>query len=214
MTTGPPKATQSAWLDGVWVREARSVDGGPSLELADVYWLQAGPWFADVRAPRPGQTVSHPLDLAQGFSGVVSTEGTTVTWTHDLDTQDRPPGHRDTGCTRFDHGVLVEWADGYEERWRPDGPEGAPAAVAEHRDGDSDLVTARLVRVGVLAAAVWSGDRPGAALFTHAGSWQLTLTVGSTEGIGGAHAALFADTAAGPLPPGWTRPTRRTGDRR
>jgi hypothetical protein len=75
-------------------------------------------------------------------------------------------------------------------------------------------VTARLVRVGVLAAAVWSGDRPGAALFADAGGWQPTLTVGSTEWIGAVRSALLADAAGGPLPPGWRRPTRRSEDRR
>jgi hypothetical protein len=211
MTAGRREAGTSTWLDGVWVREARSVDGGPFFECTDVHWLQVGPWFADVRVPRPRHTVSHPLDLAQGFSGVVDTNGSTVTWTHDLDTMDRPSGHRDTGYTRFDDGVLVEWEEGYEEHWRPIAPDDAPATVLECRVGSNDPVWARVVRVGTLAAAVWAGDRPGAALLSEERGWQATLTVGPSDGIGGIRAALSAEACARPLPPGWRRLDRPGG---
>jgi hypothetical protein len=205
MTAGPREAGTSTWLDGVWAREARSVDGGPFFECSDVHWLQVGAWFADVRVPRPHRAVSHPLDLAQGFSGVVETKGTTVTWTHDLDTLDRQPGHCDTGYTRFEGGVLVEWEEGYEEHWRPIAPDDALAAVIECRVGSTDPAWARVVRVGTLAAAVWAGDRPGAALLSEERDWQATLTVGPSDGISGVRAALVAEACAQPLPPGWRR---------
>jgi hypothetical protein len=211
MTARLKEAGTSTWLDGVWVREARSVDGGPFFECADVHWLQVGPWFADVRVPRPHRAVSHPLDLAQGFSGVVDTNGTTVTWTHDLDTLDRPSGHCDTGYTRFEDGVLVEWEEGYEEHWRPIAPDYALATVIERRRGSTDPVSARVVRVGTLAAAVWAGDRPGAALLSEERDWQAMLTVGPTDGITGVRAALVAEAAAQPLAPGWRRLDRPGG---
>jgi hypothetical protein len=196
----------STRLDGVWVREARSVDDGPFVECTDAYWLQAGPWFVDVRLPRSELSVSHPLDLAQGFSGLVCTQGSTVTWTHDLDTLARPAGYSDTAQTRLANGVLVEWADGYEEHWRSAAPDDARAVVVEQQEVATGLLQARIVRVGMLAGAVWRGREPGAALLIEAGGWQAKLVVGSAAMLDAIRDVLRSETEAAPLPSRWRHP--------
>jgi hypothetical protein len=214
MTSDRGTPLRSIWLEGLWVRDSRSIDGGPFVEHTDVYWLQVGPWFADVRSPRAGHTVSHPLDLAQGFSGMVSTNGTMVTWTHDLDTRPRPSGKVDTADTRFDSEVLVEWAEGYQERWRPGAPHGTPSSVVEGWDPGSDRLWARVVRVGTRAVAVWAGARPGAALLTSEAGWHSTVVVGSTAAPNAVGDALRAEIASDPMPPGWRHPDLGAGGAR
>ena len=92
--------TVPEWLTGPWVRTARSIDDGTPDECSDVVWIQVGPWFADVRLPRPGRAPRHAFDEAHAFSGRLEVldstgRGARVAWHHDLDSFDPGAGGGD-----------------------------------------------------------------------------------------------------------------------
>lgn len=123
-------------LEGAWLREGRSIDGGPWREPSDVLWLQtAEGWFADVRRPWPGSLADHPLDAAQAFSGQLEIRATgegggsatgpaggpsasfaDVTWVHDLDS-DLTRLERPSDAARLwpDEDCLLEVGPQYRE---------------------------------------------------------------------------------------------------
>ena len=211
--------TVPAWITGAWVRTARSLDDGPPDECSDVIWLQVGPWFVDLRLPRPGREPSHPFDEPHAFSGrleVVSREGAgaRVAWHHDLDTLAPGVGHDgdpDAADVVVRDGVLIESGTGYVEWWgrprnrprnRPDGPS-ASGRVLEHGHGPGDPAFARLVCVDGMAVAVWAGPVPGGAWCSDAGAWEPSRVVGPVPAgldIGG---TLRAMVDGGPPSDGW-----------
>ena len=149
----------------------------PSL----VIWLQVGPFFADIRLPRPGRYSTHSLDAAQGFSGTLCLDNGLARWRHDLDTVGRVPGHLDRATLERHGPQMLERGEGYVEYWRqcapanraPRGPRaplaavacGSVAGLAAHPAGGLPAVQARLLKVGTYAVAVWSRPEPGACLF-------------------------------------------------
>lgn len=218
---GGPK-TLPAWVTGAWVRTARSIDDGPPDECSDVIWLQVGPWFADLRLPRPGRDPAHPFDEAHAFSGrleVVSQvgAGAEVAWHHDLDSLapggGNDGGHDDdpdTAHVVVRDGVLIESGTGYVEWWdrprnRPEGSDGssAPGRVLEHGDGPGDPAFARLVCVDGMAVAVWAGPVPGGAWCSEAGVWEPARVVGPVPACLDIGATLRAMVDGGPPCDGW-----------
>jgi hypothetical protein len=188
-------------LSGIWVRESRSTDGGPFWEPSDVFWLQAGPYFADVRSPRAEEPVEHALDQAQAFAGIVIVDFPWITWCHDLDTQPRPAGHRDTATLEPFGPCLIERGPGYEEHWlRTAGPDSHQAVVElEASEGPRRLV-ARVVQVGTTAAGVWCcGAGTGGALFTYDTHWVPRFCCGE-EGLLARAGDVLAALTAGKTP--------------
>jgi hypothetical protein len=183
-------------LQGTWIRLSRSFDGGHVGECSEVAWLQVGPWFADLRIPRPGQRADHPFDQARAFSGrfeVIEAHSreATVVWHHDIDTETTAGGEPDTAAVALRDGMLVESGAGYTETWgHPDG-EGSSGVVLVQQavttpgtEGPTDqtagpLITARVVCVGTTAIAVWREPRPGGARFRRFPWWEPTHVVGS-----------------------------------
>ncbi|HEX7443478.1 MAG TPA: hypothetical protein VF320_06310 [Acidimicrobiales bacterium] len=222
MSPASGRTTVPGWITGAWVRTARSIDDGPPDECSDVIWLQVGPWFADLRLPRPGRDPAHPFDEAHAFSGrldVVSQagDGARVAWHHDLDSlapeSDNGDGHDgdpDAADVVVRHGVLIESGTGYVEWWdrpgdRPGWRDGsAPSGrVLEHGDGPGDPSFARLVCVDGMAVAVWAGPVPGGAWCGAAGGWEPARVVGPLPAgldIGG---TLRAMVDGGPPSDGW-----------
>ena len=197
--------TVPEWIMGPWVRTARSIDHGPPDECSDVVWLQVGPWFADLRIPRPGRAPAHAFDSTHAFSGrleVLGDEasGARVAWHHDLDTADPGDAHGsdpDTAVVVVRDGVLIEWGAGYVEWWdRPRDPASGAAAdgrVLEHGRGPGDPEFARVVCVDGMAVAVWAGPIPGGAWCGVAGGWEPARVVGVVPAgldIGGALRAV------------------------
>jgi hypothetical protein len=172
-------ALPPAWLEGVWSREGLATDGGPLVERSDVLWLQVGWFFADLRAPRlEGDPEAGDLDVAQAFSGRIDYQSPRVTWFHDLDTTARPPGHADTATVACRDGVLLERGDGYLERWRRKVGR-MPAMVIQRENPGAGAPSARIVRVGDHALAVWDDPAPaGAAIERRADRWSVNTTVG------------------------------------
>jgi hypothetical protein len=68
-------------VDGAWTRQSVTVDGSEAFETQHVYWLQVGPWYADLRVP------FHPAggtSCFAGRSGWVG-DGDRYRWAHELD---------------------------------------------------------------------------------------------------------------------------------
>lgn len=216
---GPPTMTAAPavlpWLTGAWVRTARAFGDGPPGECSDVVWVQAGPWFADFRLPRPGAAPDHPFDQRHAFSGILEVRqavdtSATVAWHHDLDTDSRPDDPPDAGHLALGGGLLVESGDGYVEWWsRPSAtPPGATpnrGTWVVERAGPADgAVDVRMVCADGMAVAVWAGDHPGGAWCDPTSGWAPTRLTG--PGCPG-ELAVVASAAVdgGPLPDGWRR---------
>ncbi len=198
-------------LQGAWRRGGRSFSGHPPDEVADVLWLQAGRFFCDLRTPYPLTEPTHMLDLPQAFSGTVKIGHGSISFHHDLDSLARDPAHPDEGTVHRKDDVMYERGPGFEEQWLASSRPGDEVAVAELRPPGSapGAPTARLVRVGSVALAVWGGEMPGGAQFTEASGWRAerrlaghdsTATIGEAATIEEAASAVGRD---GPLPSGW-----------
>lgn len=202
-TSEPPD-----WLAGAWIRAGRSIADGPPIECSDVVWLQVGPWFADVRVPRPGRVVPHAFDSAHAFSGRLvclepCDDGLRVAWDHDLDTDDREGGP-DTASLALRDAVLIESGDGYVEWWEH------PEVIPDHADVvlASPFVGgagtwARVVCTAGMAVVVWSGETPGGAWCSAAGGWEPERVVGRAPSDLLVPAALRAALDGDPLPEPW-----------
>lgn len=133
---------------GLWQRVSIALDGGPAGENQQVYWLQAGDGFADVRVPIDPDDPA-PSAAPVSFAGVTTWDGTSLCWHRDLDL------HRvteaDIGAVTWDDGDLIETGEfsfagrlqPYVERWRRAGGALSPRLSLRRVDG-----LARLVRVG------------------------------------------------------------------
>lgn len=191
-----------AWLDGAWVRNRRVVGEGEPSEPSEVLWLQAGPWFADLRVAKSAAVSAHALDHSQAFSGRLdmmhhSGNDVVVTWHHDLDTVERGARGDDTASLSQCDGEMVESGEGYVEWWRrADEPYGARAFVLEHEacDAAGHVIDARIVRVGGVAIAVWSGQTRGGFSSTEHARWEPEREVGElprrVDVVGALHAAV------------------------
>ena len=169
-------------------RVGRSIGGSELAEVSDVLWLQVGTKFADIRFPRAEQTFSVPLDISQAFSGTFSVIGDRMAWIHDLDTVVRPSGGMEEARFDWSDGNLVEIGDDYVEHWDPSAqPLAVPSQVAECFAIPEDsaatslerVITARVVRIGSLAVAVWFRPWPGGALLVSDPQWRVVSTIGN-----------------------------------
>jgi hypothetical protein len=213
--------TVPPWVTGPWVRTARSIDCGPPDECSDVVWLQVGPWFADLRLPRPGRAAAHAFDTAHAFSGRLEVlgaggPGARVAWHHDLDSLDRDgsePGDPDTADVEVRDGCLIECGAGYVEWWdRPrDQTAGGPAEgrVLERRAGPDGPVSARVVCTEGMAVAVWAGPAPGGAWCGAAGGWEPARVVGVVPSSLDLGAALRSVAGGGGQTDGWREQEER-----
>jgi hypothetical protein len=115
---------------GLWRREYLRDDQGTDTET-EVYWLQVGRWYVDIRLPpaRPGFDRVASLDelapaqvrwmaTVEGFCGELSVDGDLLTWHREVDFQP-PSSTPDTGRVRRLGNVMIESGvlRSYEESW-------------------------------------------------------------------------------------------------
>jgi hypothetical protein len=192
-------------LQGAWRRNGRTFTQGSLSEVADVLWLQVGRYLCDLRTGNSQANGTHILDQSQAFSGSVLVQGGAISFHHDLDSLPRDPAHPDEGTVHRIRDVMYERGRGYEERWIMTSLPGDDVGVAELRApgvGDSPLL-ARLVRVGVVALAVWGGATRGGAQFNQDHDWVRERTLNDCDTALKIDAAVVALAEGGPLPDGW-----------
>jgi hypothetical protein len=82
-----------------------AIDGGEAFETQHVYWLQAGPCYADLRVP------FHPAATARCFAGRAGWDDGCFRWAHRLDLEAANP--EDVGELAWEDGRLIErgWFD-------------------------------------------------------------------------------------------------------
>lgn len=170
----------SLCVQGAWTRQSMAIGGGEGFETQHVYWLQAGPCYADLRVP------FHPAAAERCFAGRSAWEGDDqgrLRWTHRLDLERANP--EDVGELAWEGGQLIErgWfgTDRYEELWvRLDDGKG-PFLAAEGRHGC-------LVQVGCHAITVVD-DRAAGGSFaacyrvcSHSG-WETHAAIGDSANL-------------------------------
>jgi hypothetical protein len=192
-------------IQGAWRRDGRAFDGGAWEEPSDVLWLQSGSHFCDVRTSLPRTASTNMLDLPQAFSGVVRVSHGAISFHHDLDSLARDPAHPDQGTVHRDRDAMYERGPGFEERWVVASLPGDESAVAEYRTVDDPgmTVSARIVRIGPLALAIWGGSRPGGAQFHRHHQWEAERAAPRGDDTMKIEEAVVALGLDDPLPPGW-----------
>jgi hypothetical protein len=179
-----------ARAQGAWQRQGLAVGTGAFREMSDVWWLQSGPYFADLRRPRDavegrrtmgGNMLLNALNAARAFSGVVGGEGDRLSWYHDLDTMPVVADHHDAAVVLRYADLLMSAGDGYVERWQSACSRGTEGRVLERRSRGSDFLEARIVQVGNDAIAVWAAPASGGARLRRGddGAWALEARVGA-----------------------------------
>jgi hypothetical protein len=178
-----------ARLTGGWIRHGISIDGGPVVEDALVWWLQAPSRHCDLRVPFSG------TDGLMSFAGTTKWADPSLTWVPEIELN--PSIFTDTGVITWDGADLMETGHYYEgtrkipyvERW------------VRLRDGEGELLAlsyegssarGRLVRTGNHALTIVDA-RPGGGQFA-ATAWRLT------DGAWGVHHCWPSD-AVTPRPP-------------
>jgi hypothetical protein len=142
---------------GVW-RRRDLVIGDEPRDDADVLWLQAGEWYADLRIPHEDE--GGPVEA---FAGPAGWAAPNFTWTHVLDWKGTFPsdvGHMEPVAEGFVETGTFDLGAGptpYRELWARSG-RAEPRLVAVAHDGAG---AAALVRVGRHALTMVSG--PGGA---------------------------------------------------
>lgn len=128
-------------LSGAWSRTLLVSADGSRDTTTRVTWVQAGASYVDVRQPDglPAGVPLSALDRAQllllaeqeGFAGTTSQDGSTCTWTRDVDLSPLQGG-ADVGLLRMEGEVMVEDGvdDPYLEHWVRLAPEAPFLAVA------------------------------------------------------------------------------------
>lgn len=95
---------------GLWRRRLLETESQCDTHT-DVWWLQTGSLYADLRQPhglRPGKrSTPQQLALQQGFAGALEVQGDVLTWHRWLDFQP-PSGVADVGRVHFENGQLIE----------------------------------------------------------------------------------------------------------
>jgi hypothetical protein len=190
-------------LQGAWRRDGRSLDESPWDEPAEVLWLQVGRHFCDLRTPLAGRETGHLLDRPQAFSGMVEVAGGEISFHHDLDSLSRDPAQPDQGTVHRLEDVMFERGPGFEERWVVSSLPGDDVAIAELRASPEGAVLARLVRVGPLALAIWSGADPGGAQFNKRHVWSRERPLGSCDDRWLVDAVAAAVGEGAPAPGDW-----------
>jgi hypothetical protein len=188
-------------LQGAWRRNGRIIGEGAWEEVSDVLWLQVGRRFCDLRTPHPGTTATHVLDQTQAFSGTVTLSEGAIAFHHDIDSLPRDPGNPDQGTVHRLDDTMMERGPGFEERWIVASLPGDETAVAEYRQGDT--VRARIIRIGVVALAIWGGSLPGGAQYHLRHEWLRERPTANDDGGWQIDAAALALGQDAPLPNGW-----------
>jgi hypothetical protein len=190
-------------LQGAWRRNGRVIGEEKWHEVSEVLWLQVGRHFCDLRTPYPGLSATHLLDQTQAFSGTVAVTEGAITFHHDIDSLPRDPLHPDQGTVHRLGDTMMERGPGFEERWIVASLPGDETALAEYRmDG---AVRARIIRVGVLALAIWGGSLPGGAQYLLRHQWIRERPTANDDGGWQIDAAALALGEEQPLPDGWFR---------
>jgi len=195
--------TELADLQGAWRREGRSLSDAPSVERAEVVWLQVGRHFCDLRTPYPQMDPTHVLDQPQAFSGTVRLDAGSISFHHDLDSLRRDPAHPDEGTVHRKGNVMIERGPGFEERWVVMSSPEDEVGLAEARSGANDAPVARLIRIGSVALAVWGGATAGGAQFTLDKNWHRDRSLHDVEPAIGVDVAARRMGRGEPLPEGW-----------
>lgn len=80
-----------AWPDGAWRRLSVEADGDGPREVSEVWWLQWGWHFADIRVARSADAERLPYSSTQALAGHASYDPATHTmeWVSQFDTEDR-----------------------------------------------------------------------------------------------------------------------------
>lgn len=80
-----------AWPDGAWRRLSIEIGGGGPCEVSEVWWLQCGRHYADIRVARSADAGRLPYSSTQAFAGRSSYDPATHTmeWVNRFDTEDR-----------------------------------------------------------------------------------------------------------------------------
>jgi hypothetical protein len=176
----------------------------PPAEVADVFWLQAGRYFCDLRTRAPHMDSTHILDQPQAFSGTVMVDRGAISFHHDLDSLPRDPAHPDEGTVHRRANVMFERGPGFEERWVVASLPGDDVDLAELRPSDDAPPLARLIRIGSIALAVWGGPTPGGAQFNQVGgAWASQRLLHDCDPALAVDEAATAAGLGGPLPAGW-----------
>jgi hypothetical protein len=81
---------------------------------------------------------------------------------------------------------------------------GHEVGIAQLWTSDDRTLLARLIRVGPLALAVWSGTTPGGAQFISRHDWVRERPLGHSEDSWQLDEAAFALGTGEPLPERWT----------
>jgi hypothetical protein len=203
----PPEERPAELIDvqGAWRRDGRTLADSPMHEVAEVLWLQVGRFFCDLRTPHPLTEPIHVLDQPQAFSGTIIVNGGAISFHHDLDSLARDPLHPDEGTVHRKDDAIFERGPGFEEVWRTTSLPGDDADVAELRPpGVADgAATARLIRIGWVALAVWGGARPGGAQFTRTNGWGPERLLNEPDATMDIDAAARCMGQGGPLPANW-----------
>jgi hypothetical protein len=182
---------------GAWERRDLTVDGIPAADAGRAVWVQAGPWFVDIRGP--GGFASDT-----SFAGCTKWAEPYLEWEHTVD-QERAAAGVDRGRITLDADDLLEEGGfiagehrSYRERWRRISGRPAPVLAAVGPGGVA-------VRVGDHAAVVLDERAHGrgfAAQYARltASGWEAELLV--DEGLPILMPAPLEPTAQ--LPTGWT----------
>jgi hypothetical protein len=166
-------------VQGAWTRASATIAHGEPFETQYVYWLQAGPAYADLRVP------FHPGADSRCFTGRSGWTDDGYRWTHALDLE--PANPEDVGELAMEGGRLVErgWWDDvpYEEVWVRIDDGNGPFRAAEAPDG-----RACLVQAGDHAIAV-ADERDAGGAFTACyrvlgpDGWETAAAIGSAEDL-------------------------------
>jgi hypothetical protein len=182
---------------GAWERRELTVDGIPATGAGRAVWVQAGPWFVDVRGPG-----SFASDTS--FAGSTKWADPYLEWEHTVDREHTAAGV-DRGRITFEADDLIEegaFIAGeqrkYRERWRRISGTPTPVLAALGPGGIA-------VRVGSHAAAVLDERAHGggfAARYARLGAsgWASELTI--DEGLPIVVPTPLDRTTQ--LPTGWT----------
>jgi hypothetical protein len=124
-----------AWPDGAWRRLSIEIGGGDPREVSEVWWLQCGRRYADVRVSRCADAGRLPYSSTQAFAGRSSYDPATNTmeWVNRFDTEDRA-GALDLARLYPCEGnprVMRENGDTYTEYWGRMDFGDEPGAVSE-----------------------------------------------------------------------------------
>ena len=203
MSEEAERPAELADVQGAWRRDDRRVDDGPWEEVSDVLWLQVGRYFCDVRMALPRSLPTHGLDVPQAFGGTVDVALGDIAFHHDLDSLRRDPAHPDVSTVHRADDVMYERGPGFEERWVLTSLPDDDGAVAELRPAGQAGPLARIVRVGALAVAVWSGMTPGGARYESRHGWSPERGPFRYDESLGVDEAVRGLACAALLPPGW-----------